>query len=151
GTGDAEYPRGPLRLRIDVSLPYHEAVELPEGQGHGPLPGHPRSEDLVEAWNRTHGDIAPWGSLQLGGYSAEEAVFTDPVADAVSDAVQSVREGRWTGPVSADPADWVLLADWDAGMDVTGWEGAVVHWVVQRDDLVARRFDRVFTTFFWNP
>jgi hypothetical protein len=78
-------------------------------------------------------------------------MYTDPVADAVSDAVRSVAAGRWAGPVSDDPTDWVLLADWDAGMDVDGWEGATVHWVVQREDLVARRFDRVFTTFSWNP
>jgi hypothetical protein len=150
-TGDAEYPEGPLRLRIDVSLPHHHAVEAPGGSKYGPLPGHPRTEELVEAWESTHDDIAPWGAVQIGGYAAEEAMFTDPVADAVSDAVNSVAEGRWAGPVSDDPADWVLLADWDAGVDVAGWEGAVVHWVIQREDLVARRFDRVFTTFFWNP
>jgi hypothetical protein len=150
-TGDAEYPEGPLRLRIDVSLPLHYAVDLPDGSGRGPLPGHPRAEELVEVWDDTHDDIAPWGPMQIGGYAAEEAVYTDPVADAVSDAVRSVAAGRWAGPVSDDPADWVLLADWDAGMDVECWEGATVHWVVQREDLVARRFDRVFTTFFWNP
>ncbi|WP_281249446.1 hypothetical protein [Lentzea xinjiangensis] len=30
-------------------------------------------------------------------------------------------------------------------------EGATAHRVVQREDLVAPRFDRVFTTFFRDP
>ncbi|NGO45413.1 DUF1963 domain-containing protein [Streptomyces ureilyticus] len=45
----------------------------------------------------------------------------------------------------------MLLADWQAGMDVQGWESATVHWVIQREDLAARRFDRAFTSVFWNP
>lgn len=45
----------------------------------------------------------------------------------------------------------VLLADWHAGMDVQGWEGAAVHWVIQREELAARRFDRAFADVFWNP
>jgi hypothetical protein len=46
-------------------------------------------------------------------------------------------------------ADWVLLADWYTGIE--RWEGATVHWSIQRDDLAARRFDRAVTTVFWNP
>ncbi|MFE2690993.1 DUF1963 domain-containing protein [Streptomyces mirabilis] len=89
--------------------------------------------------------------MQIGGYADEEAVFTDPVADAVSTVVKAVEVGRWDGPVSDDVSDWVLLADWQAGMDVQGWESATVHWVIQREDLAARRFDRAFTKVFWNP
>ncbi|MFC4469593.1 hypothetical protein ACFPH6_34685 [Streptomyces xiangluensis] len=74
-----------------------------------------------------------------------------PVADAVSGAVKAAEAGRWDGPVSDDVSDWVLLADWYAGMDVQGWESATVHWVIQREDLAARRFDRALTDVFWNP
>ncbi|MFF0107742.1 hypothetical protein [Streptomyces hirsutus] len=45
----------------------------------------------------------------------------------------------------------MLLADWYAGRCVEGWEGSAVHWVIQREDLAARRFGRVYTTVFWNP
>ncbi|MFF1747399.1 DUF1963 domain-containing protein [Streptomyces mirabilis] len=145
------FPQGPLRVTTDVSLPYHHAVDLSEEPWSEPLPGHPRSEELVEVWQNSYADIAPAGPLQIGGYADEEAVFTDPVADAVSMVVKAVEVGRWDGPVSDDVSDWVLLADWRAGMDVQGWESATVHWVIQREDLAARRFDRAFTKVFWNP
>ncbi|NGO14363.1 DUF1963 domain-containing protein, partial [Streptomyces sp. HC44] len=146
-----EFPQGPLRATTHVSLPCHEAVELLDKPGSGPLPGHPRSEELVAVWESTRDAIAPEGPLQIGGYADEEAVYTDPVATAVSRAVKAADAGRWDGPVSDDVADWVLLADWLAGMDVQGWESATVHWVIQREDLAAQRFDRAFTSVFWNP
>jgi hypothetical protein len=66
---------------------------------------------------------------------------------------RTVARGAWTDKryVSGDVSDWVLLADWQAGMDVEGWESATVHWVIQREDLAAWRFDRAFTSVFWNP
>ncbi|MEV7141273.1 DUF1963 domain-containing protein [Streptomyces tauricus] len=146
-----EFPQGELRARADVSLPYHHAVDSREKPGSGPLPGHPRAEELVAVWNRTREAVAPEGPLQIGGYANEEVVHTDPVARAVSRAVRAAEAGRWDGPVSDDAADWVLLADWQAGMDVQGWESSSVHWVIQRADLTARRFDRTFTEVFWNP
>ncbi|MEU6372368.1 DUF1963 domain-containing protein [Streptomyces sp. NPDC046909] len=146
-----EFPQGPLRATANVSLPFHHTVE----QAHEPrfvsLPGHPRSEELVAVWESTRADIAPEGSLQIGGYADEEAVELDPVAVAVSRAVDAVAAGEWDGPVSADATDWVLLADWVAGLDVEGWESSTVHWVIQREDLAGRRFDRTFTSVFWNP
>jgi hypothetical protein len=145
------FPQGPPRATADVSLPWHRAVKLPGEPWSGPLPGHPRSEDLVAVWNSTRGDIAPDGPLQIGGYADEEAIYTDPVADAVSRAVRATEAGLREGPASDDVADWVLLADWQAGMDVQGWESATVHWVIQRQDLAARRFDRAFSSVFYNP
>ncbi|MFI9569770.1 DUF1963 domain-containing protein [Streptomyces rishiriensis] len=147
----AAFPQGPLRATTHVSLPYHHAVELPEKPWSEPLPGHPRSEELVAVWESAHDDIAPRGPLQIGGYADEEAVYTDPVANAVSRVVKAAEAGRWGAPVSDDVSDWVLLADWHAGMDVQGWEGATVHWVIQREELAARRFDRAFADVFWNP
>jgi hypothetical protein len=145
------FPQGPLRATTNVSLPCHDAVELPEKAGSGPLPGHPRSEELVEVWESVRDDIAPEGPLQIGGYADQEAVDYDPVDVAVSRAGRAAEAGRWDGPASSDVSDWVLLADWHAGMDVRGWEGSTVHWVIQREDLVARRFDRAFTEVYWNP
>ncbi|MFI8192164.1 DUF1963 domain-containing protein [Streptomyces sp. NPDC085946] len=147
----AEFPQGPLRATADVSLPCHHAVGLTEAPWSRTLPGHPHAEDLVKLWGSTEDAVVFAGSLQLGGYASEESVFTDPVADAVSLVVKATEAGQWQGPVSADVSDWTLLADWQAGRDVQGWESASVHWVIQREDLAARRFDRAFTSVYWNP
>ncbi|MFJ9004417.1 DUF1963 domain-containing protein [Streptomyces canus] len=147
----AQFPQETLRATVDVSLPYHYWVEIPEEPRWVPLPGHPHSEELAHVWAETHDDIASSGRLQLGGYADQEAVDTDPVGTAVWCAVQEAAAGRWGGgePVSDDLADWVLLAEWNPWID--GLEGATVHWSIQRADLAARRFDRAFTTVFRNP
>ena len=147
----AQFPQETLRAAADVSLPYHYWVEIPEEPRWVPLPGHPRSEELAEVWADTCEDIVSPGQLQLGGYADQEAVDTDPVATAVGYAVREAAAGRWGGgePVSADPADWVLLAEWNPWID--GLEGATVHWSIQRTDLTAHRFDRTYTTVFRNP
>ncbi|NEC68822.1 DUF1963 domain-containing protein [Streptomyces sp. SID9727] len=147
----ASYPEGPLRARTDVSLPHHQFV-VPLGEEEAVyLPGHPRCSELVEIWEDTKDLIAPSAQMQIGGYADEEIVEFDPVDIAASLAAQAVDAGHWDGPVSADVADWVLLADWYAGRDVEKREGATVHWVIQREDRAARRFERVFTTVYWNP
>ncbi len=143
------FPQGPMRVTTDVSLPYHCAVALEGEPWSEPPPGHPRAEELVAVWEKTFDAIATDGPLRLGGYATEEAVHTDPLHDLVRYARHAVEEGNWAGPVSDDPSDWVLLADWH--VRVSGWEGATAHWGIQRDDLVARRFDRTFTTIYWNP
>ena len=143
-----EFPQGPLHATVDVSLPCHGSTPLPNAT---PLPGHPRSEELVEIWEDTREAVASTGTLQIGGYADEVDIESDPVANAVPDAVQALRKAGVDGPISEDPADWVLLADWHAGWDVDGWESSTVHWIIQREDLAARRFDRAYTTIFWNP
>ncbi|MGW6457781.1 DUF1963 domain-containing protein, partial [Streptomyces sp. NPDC055078] len=77
------------------------------------------------------------------------ATELDPVERAVWCAVKAAEAGRWDGAASGAVEHWVLLADWDPG--VPGREGATVHWAIQREDLAARRFDRTFTTVYWNP
>ncbi|MFI6408888.1 hypothetical protein [Streptomyces sp. NPDC050548] len=47
------------------------------------------------------------------------------------------------------PEEWVLLTQWDIGLD--GRQGSTLHWVVPRQDLAGRRFDRVHVSFYWNP
>ncbi|WP_239157986.1 DUF1963 domain-containing protein [Streptomyces sp. SID13726] len=147
----AQFPQEALRATADVSLPYHHWVEMSEEPRWVPIPGHPRSEELAAVWIEAHDDIASPGQLQLGGYADQEAVDTDPVAYAAWCAAKEAAAGRWGGgePVSGDPADWVLLADWNPWID--GLEGATVHWTIQRTDLTARRFDRAFTMVFRNP
>ncbi|MEU6350909.1 DUF1963 domain-containing protein [Streptomyces sp. NPDC047072] len=147
----AQFPQEQLRATADVSLPYHYWVAIPEEPRWVPLPGHPRSEELAEVWADTYEDITSQGHLQLGGYADQEAIDTDPVATVAWRAAQEAAAGRWGGdePVSADPADWVLLAEWTPWID--GLEGATVHWSIQRTDLTARRLDRTFTSVYRNP
>ncbi|MFI9171385.1 DUF1963 domain-containing protein [Streptomyces lincolnensis] len=137
------FPEEPLRATTEVSLPYHHLVELPEPPYADVLPGHPHAEELAEVWDETYDDIAVSGPLQLGGYASQEAVDVDPVATAVARVTGRAR------PAWDEVAGWVLLADWSPG--ITGQEGATVHWVIRREDLAARRFDRAFTSVFWNP
>ncbi|MDX3663545.1 DUF1963 domain-containing protein [Streptomyces sp. ID05-26A] len=147
-----EFPQGPVRATADVSLPNHHAFEVRGERRAGPIPGHPRAEALVDAWQDTReGIINADATLQIGGYADEEAVYTDPLGAVVSRARWAVEKGKWDGPVSDDVSDWVLLADWYAGADVSGWESATVHWGIQREDLAARRFDRAFAQVFYNP
>ena len=145
------YPRGRLRATSLACLPYHYAVRTPEHPHGEPLPGHPRSRELVEVWEATRKDIATWGRLRIGGYASEEVNHLDPLDEVVSCAVRGAEAGQWGGGevVSGAVEDWVLLADWDT--HIKGMEGATVHWGIQREDLAARRFDRTFVTAFWNP
>ncbi|MFD7502350.1 hypothetical protein [Streptomyces sp. NPDC059850] len=107
--------------------------------------------ELAKVWERLQADAHhPTGrDLQIGGYADEEAVYTDPVATAAHRTLKAVDTGLWAGPVSDDVEDWVLLADWYCG--VNGWESSTVHWVIQRADLSAQRFDRAYTDVFWTP
>ncbi|MDX3325945.1 MULTISPECIES: hypothetical protein [Streptomyces] len=153
---------GPLLLPSDTPDPGHpfvasvDLVALPADATDLLLPSDGRllffaGSELVEIWEDTKDLIAPSAQMQMGGYADEESVEFDPVDVAASLAAQAVDAGHWDGPVSDDVADRVLLADWYAGRDVEKREGATVHWVIQREDLAARRFERVFTTVFWNP
>ncbi|MER7180930.1 DUF1963 domain-containing protein [Streptomyces hyaluromycini] len=151
-----QFPQDDLRLSADVSLPYHFLVPSPEpGQEDAPLPGHPRAWELAEAWTDTCDGIVVDGPLHIGGYASHECTETDPVADAAQDAERARRQ-RTAGahePVDAvelpAPDQWTLLAQWDIGL--TGREGATLHWVIPRQDLAERRFERAHVSFFWNP
>lgn len=139
-----QFPQGPMRVAATMSLPCHHE-ELPDGT----LAEHPRAEQLVAVWEGIRDDLPFESSLQLGGYADEECIEHDPVAWAVTCAVEAAEAAGWDEPLSADVGDWVLLADWQAG--VRGYEGATVHWVIPREDLAAHRFDRVFTSVRHNP
>lgn len=151
-----QFPQDELRLSADVVLPYHFTTGFPEPPDDDALPGHPRSWDLAEVWQETSGDIAVDGPLHLGGYAFHECTETDPVVDAAREAEQGRRFRLEHGAVGSGdaaqlpaPEDWVLLAQWDIGL--RGREGATLHWVIPRQDLAERRFERTHVSFFWNP
>jgi len=87
-------PAGPLMAVADMSLPYHHLATFPDEPTIRHLPGHPRAQELVAAWDTSRRDVTIWGSLQLGGYSNQVAVDIDPVASAVPAAL-----GGRDGPV----------------------------------------------------
>ncbi|WP_405884054.1 DUF1963 domain-containing protein [Streptomyces sp. NBC_01384] len=151
-----EFPQDELRLSADVSLPYHFLVPSPEpGQEDALLPGHPRAWELAEAWADTCGGIIVDGPLHIGGYAFHECTETDPVTDAAREAERARRHRAAGANESVDavelpaPEEWTLLAQWDIGL--TGREGSTLHWVIPRQDLAERRFDRAHVSFFWNP
>ncbi|MGW3107178.1 DUF1963 domain-containing protein [Streptomyces sp. NPDC001100] len=151
-----QFPQEELRLEPDVSLPSHFLATSPEsGEGTVPLPGHPSARELAEVWEETYGDIVVDGPLHIGGYASHECPETDPVADAAEDAERARQHRTEAAPGSADatplpaPKEWTLLAQWDIGLDER--EGSTLHWVIPRQDLAGRRFDRAHVSFFWNP
>lgn len=142
------YPQGQLRATAGVTLPGYCDDEYPEEAWEPEWP--PYSAGLLELVRDLVEDGPGWGILQIGGHADEEGISgDDPLESVVHAAREALEKGEADGPVSGDLADWVLLADWHT--DIDGWEGATVHWGVQREDLAAHRFDRVFVTKYWNP
>ncbi|MFA3875770.1 DUF1963 domain-containing protein [Streptomyces sp. MMCC 100] len=130
------FPQGELRVRTEPDLPYH------------PLPGFPHDDELITVWCEV-ADRS--GHLQIGGYADQEDSDPDPLETVARKAVHEAKQGRWGGgePVSGAVEDWVLLAHWNPY--IHGREGVDMQWGIQRADLEARRFDRTFTTGYWNP
>ena len=128
-----ELPQGELHLTADVSLPFVGTVELPGPPWAEPLPGHPHSAELAEVW------ADQWGGapLLIGGYGTDYN-GADPVETAASHP----------GSTSPKADDWVLLAECNVSRPGAG---AAVFWTIQRDDLIAQRFNRARVLVDWNP
>lgn len=141
----AEYQQGAIRLTPDVSLPYIGMIEAPAPVYQMPMPGHPHSDALAEVW------ADQWGgsNLLLGGYGTDYngSLATEAAARC---AVRSEKEGYRPGPgtTSPDADDWVLLAEFNV---YRSGGGAAIFWAIQRDDLIARRFNRAEVLVDWNP
>ncbi|SEG78053.1 protein of unknown function [Thermomonospora echinospora] len=147
---EREFLEGLLYLEADVSLPYHSNVRdlgLPAGS-KSPA-AHPHAYELLDVWMEIqHG--SGYLGLQLGGYAEDEYREGDPSMAAGREAARA--EARGELPISeadVDPRDWVCLAQWLHG--ITGLEMALYSWSIARQDLAARRFDRVYATMTWNP
>ncbi len=140
-----ELPQGDLYLTADISLPFCGTVELTEAPWSSPLPGHPHSEELAEVW------ADQWGGAQqvVGGYGTD---FNggDAAKTAAFFAVQAEQDGKrpGSGTTSANADDWVLLAECNVSRP---GGGAAIFWAIQRDDLIAHRFDRAHAVVDWNP
>ncbi|MEU2085141.1 DUF1963 domain-containing protein [Streptomyces albus] len=117
---------GDLRLAPGVSLP----STPPDDEM---LARHPCAETLRKIWDdQTDGG----GEWQVGGYAANFDDYGDPVAGS------AIPE---EGEPFSDPEDWLLLAQW------AGFPMAILYWTITRQDLAARRFDRVVVQMHSNP
>lgn len=146
----AEFPEGRLRLRADVSLPYHSEVFDP---GPPPatkrLPDHPYVGELLNVWEEMRDDSG-YPGLQLGGYAEDEDGAEETAVLAGREAAQAEMRGELPkSETDIRPEDWVCLAQWWPW--IGGVERAFHSWSIARQDLAAGRFDRVYATMTFNP
>ncbi len=81
--------------------------------------------ELGGVWSDVTGRPPAWGwTLQLGGH---------PIT-------------RNYPPGEGPGGDWVLLATWQCGDEVTELDGGLVHWVIRRKDLADLRFEETYIT-----
>lgn len=141
----AHHWREPYQPRELRTVWHQSSAQMPESftiDRWGDFPDDEQFEladELADAWADVGGYRPPW-VLQIGGH---------PVSPQ-NDPVHYARDPEEAGPSEQDGAarakdadDWVLLATWRCGDDVTELDSGVAHWVVRRHDLAARRFDRV--------
>ncbi|GAB3460481.1 hypothetical protein GCM10027570_45490 [Streptomonospora sediminis] len=126
---DAELrSKGGLRMRRDVTLPFTNVDDL--------LAVHPHANSLRDVWAEVVGEYE-FGEWQVGGHAWDHDHLGDPVSESgPHDA------GNWTRDRPQDP---VLLAQWN------GLPMASLYWTITRQDLAARRFDRVNVIMYANP
>ncbi|MFE7504577.1 hypothetical protein [Promicromonospora sp. NPDC057488] len=115
-----------LRLVPGVSLPSCPLDAEAEAE-------HPHAETLQEVWSAQSDGGGEW---QLGGHAYDFDGYGDPAAGS---AHQGPGEG-WSRP-----EDWVVLAQW------VGVPMGILYWTITRQDLGARRFDRVVVQMYANP
>jgi hypothetical protein len=134
--------QGELRLTYNVSLPDHNSIiDTAE---------HPYADELRQIDpGGEEGEPTDWAhQLHIGGYANDAYREQDPVTSSARKAAAAERAGYRPGsgePTS--PEDWVLLAQFLP--DIGGLENLWVHWTIRRQDLVARRLDRVYVTTTW--
>ncbi len=117
---------GDLRLIHGVGLPSCPVEDEV-------LARHPHAKTLQDVWSEQSDEGGEW---QIGGYAADFDGYGDP-APASASLEEGVR--------GTSPEDWVLLAQW------IGVPMGVLYWTITRQDLEARRFDRVVVQMYANP
>ncbi|MFJ9775472.1 DUF1963 domain-containing protein [Kitasatospora sp. NPDC101157] len=136
-------PYRPRELRTvwhQLSAPMPESFAL---DSWGEFPEDEQFEladELSDAWAHGGGFRPSW-DLQIGGHPVSPQ--NDPV-HYTRDPQEEAGPGERGGTAhEGDTDDWSLLATWRCGDDVTELDSGVAHWVIRRQDVVARRFDRV--------
>ncbi|WP_211240115.1 DUF1963 domain-containing protein, partial [Promicromonospora kroppenstedtii] len=115
-----------LRLVPGVSLP---SCPLDAESGAA----HPHATTLQEVWSEQSDEGGEWA---LGGHAYDFDGYGDP---AWGSAFQ------WPSEPWSRPEDWVVLAQW------VGVPMGILYWTITRQDLAARRFDRVVVQMYANP
>ncbi|GAA4712195.1 protein of unknown function (DUF1963) [Promicromonospora umidemergens] len=117
---------GDLRLVPGVSLPSCALDDETRAE-------HPHARALQEVWSEQSDEGGRW---QLGGYAYDFDGYGDPArASAVPEP----------GEMFSRPEDGAVLAQW------VGVPMGILYWTINRQDLQARRFDRVVVQMFANP
>lgn len=115
-----------LRLVPGVSLP--SCPLDPETRA-----AHPHAETLQAVWSEQSDEGGDW---QLGGHAYDFDGYGDPARGSA---------GQEPGERDTRPEDWVVLAQW------VGVPMGILYWTIPRQDLEARRFDRVVAQMYSNP
>ncbi|MGX1239922.1 hypothetical protein RKD46_001026 [Streptomyces pseudovenezuelae] len=137
--------RGPYRPRELRTVWHQPSAQMPESFALDRWGAFPEDEqfeladELGDAWAHVGGYRPPW-ALQIGGHPVSPQ--NDPVhcARGPEEAGHAEPGGTAHGEGTDD---WVLLATWRCGDDVTELDSGVAHWVIRRQDVAVRRFDRV--------
>lgn len=117
---------GDLRLSPGVGLPDCAVDKETSAR-------NPHAETLQDVWSEQSDEGGEW---QIGGYAADFDGYGDPARASASFEEAGQR---------SSPEDWVLLAQW------VGVPMGILYWTITRQDLQARRFDRVVVQMYSNP
>ncbi|MEU7046146.1 DUF1963 domain-containing protein [Streptomyces varsoviensis] len=137
--------REPYRTRELRTVWHQPSAQMPESYALDRWGDFPEDEqfeladELSDAWAHVGGYRPSW-TFQLGGHPVSPQ--NDPVHDARTPEEAGPSEHGGTAHAQ-DADDWALLATWRCGDDVTELDSGVAHWVIRRQDVTARRFDRV--------
>ncbi len=164
-------PPAPVESEHDVSLPecrisFRPTVTFPH---HGSAARHRLDERLEATGTLTEadedslwevcarlehpaGDTSDLGAHRLLGHSwnvqGDMQLRAELISNGVSDADEDRDVRREELAAGAD--DWVMLlqlaSDWDAGDELMWGDLGKLYWWIRREDLAARRFDRVWMT-----
>lgn len=144
--GIEPYKRVWLTSRVVSTAPSYDHPVLHEAFGagfsHATQPEHPlRHREFCSAISCGEGPLH-----QLGGYAW-------PVQGDVEDEVAQAALGGsvdWPDPgLAAEARRWLLLAQFDSDDDANMMWGdaGMLYWLIQPEDLAARRFDRAMFTW----
>lgn len=138
----------PVESLRQVIVPYH----LPNPAEESNTPEHLYGKELAAAWEASRRYPLGERTLQLGGRSP--VLNRDPIDGATRAAGptdtrccggrQVPENHRATDAEPPRDEDWVLLATADGTDMVNGGESDLISWVIRRQDLAERRFDRVY-------
>ncbi|MFG2722571.1 YwqG family protein [Streptomyces sp. NPDC048416] len=141
------YPVVPLTARVEMTAaePWHPSVravfapDAPLGNRYD----HPVcSQEFLDALWEFDDEVGH----QIGGHAHS---VQNPVEMEIAEAVLG-GEVSWDDPrLSQEAGNWVLLAQFDSEdtADMMWGDAGALYWLIRRDDLAERRFERAMFTW----